>query len=56
MPLSNAEGWHSAKRSCGSTPYNDLHSWDSIKMSAARRTHALCIALLDRFIRWLIER
>ena len=35
-------GLHSAKRFCGNTPCSGLHSWDAIKMSAAKRTHALC--------------
>lgn len=35
-------GLHSAKRFCGNTLCSGLHSWDAIKMSDAKRTHALC--------------
>ena len=41
-----AGGLHSANRFCDSTPYNGLHSRDAIRMSAARRTHTLCVMVL----------
>ena len=50
MPPSNAGSLHSANRFYNTTPRGGLHRWDAKKTSTAKRTHALCMALLDRFI------
>ncbi|MCY3683065.1 MAG: hypothetical protein OXH16_16835 [Gemmatimonadetes bacterium] len=41
-------GLHSANRFYENTTWGGLHSWDATKMSAARRTRALC----DGFDQW----
>ncbi len=41
-------GWHSANRFCNTTSYSGLCSWDAIRMSAANRTHALCMMILSK--------
>ena len=64
MPLSNAEGLAQRERGttgrlsgqfnrfCSNTPCRGLQSWNAIKMSAARRTHTLCLmVLIDGILR-----